>query len=262
MAADPLGRRMHDDRGAEVERPAQDRRGRVVHDQRHAELASDPRHLGDREDVQLRVRQGLRVPAARLRVGRAAEVLRIRGIHEAALDAHLAHGVREQVPRAAIEVGGGDEVVARLAEVLDREERGRLAGAERERSDPALELRDALLEHRVGRVHYPGVDVAQFLEREQVRGMVRRIELEARGLVDRDRDGVGRRVGAIARVQHDGLGVAAPGCHLALLPAIGWRPSRPATRRCHPAGGARARPANGAMHGPERRGADGRGPGR
>ncbi len=84
VPADILGGRMHDDGRAVLERPAQHRRGRVVHDQRHAAVAPDLRHLGDREDGELRVGQRLGVIAARLRVGRAGEVLRVGGIDEAA----------------------------------------------------------------------------------------------------------------------------------------------------------------------------------
>jgi hypothetical protein len=56
-----------------------------------------------------------------------------------------------------------------VADVLDREQRGRLARAERQRRDAALERRDALLEHVVGRVHDAGVDVAELGQAEQVR---------------------------------------------------------------------------------------------
>ncbi len=49
----------------------EDRRGGVVHDQRDAERAADRRHLGDREDGQLRVGQGLGVVGAGPGVGGA-----------------------------------------------------------------------------------------------------------------------------------------------------------------------------------------------
>ena len=64
VPADVLGRRVHHDGGAVVERPADHRRRRVVHDQRHAELAPDRRHLADREYGELRVGQGLGVVGA------------------------------------------------------------------------------------------------------------------------------------------------------------------------------------------------------
>ena len=66
--------------------------------------------------------------------------------------------------------------------------------ATRQRRDAALERGEALLQHVVRRVHDAGVDVAQFLEREQVGGVLG-VELVGRGLVDRHRDGpwLGRR---------------------------------------------------------------------
>ena len=161
----------------------------------------------DREDRELRIGQRLGVVAAGLGVGGAAEILRIGGIDEAALDAHRAHRVREQVPGAAVEVGRADEIVAGVADVLHREQRGRLARGQRQRRDAAFERGDALLQHGLRRVHDAGVDVAELLEREQVGGMLGRIELVGRRLIDRHRDRVGRRIGAIAGMQHDGFSV-------------------------------------------------------
>ncbi len=43
-----------------------------------------------------------------------------------------------------------------------------------ERGDAAFQRRDALLQHRLGRVHDAGVDVAELLQREQVGGVLGR----------------------------------------------------------------------------------------
>ena len=45
-------------------------------------------------------------------------------IDEAALNAHGAHGVLEQIPGAAIDVGRADEIVAGVTDVLHSEQRG------------------------------------------------------------------------------------------------------------------------------------------
>ena len=214
MAADIFGGRMHGDRGAMLDRLAQHRAGGVVHDQGHAELVADFRDLGDREHRQLRVRQRLAVVAARFGVGGAAEVLGIGGIDEAALDAHRAQRVLEQVPGAAIDVGRADEIIAGVADVLHREQRSGLPRRQRKRGDAAFERGDALFQHRLRRVHDAGVDVAELLQREQVAGMFGRIELVGRRLIDRHRHRFGRRVGAIAAaVQHDGFRVLALSRH-------------------------------------------------
>ena len=57
MAADVFGRRMHDDGRTMLDRPAENRGGGIVDDQRYTELASDPRHFADRQDLELRVGQ-------------------------------------------------------------------------------------------------------------------------------------------------------------------------------------------------------------
>ena len=68
--------------------------------------------------------------------------------------------------------------------------RRRLARRQRQRRHAAFHRRDALLQHVVGRVHDAGVDVAQFLQAEQVGGVLGAVELVRRGLVDRHRDRV------------------------------------------------------------------------
>jgi hypothetical protein len=172
VAADVLGGRVDDDVGAVVERAAEHRRRGVVDDQRHAQFLADGRHLGDREDLQLRVGQRLGVVGAG-----AASVARRKfsgsaRVDEAHLDAHGLEGVGEEVPGAAVEVGGADDVVAgpamfctAIAEAAWPEDR--------QRGDAALQRRHALLQHVAGRVHDAGVDVAQFLQREEVGGMLR-----------------------------------------------------------------------------------------
>ena len=75
--------------------------------------------------------------------------------------------------------------------------------AERQSRDAPFERGDALLEHVGGRIHDPGIDVAEFLEREQVGGVLGALELIGGGLVDRHRDGAGGRIGAPTGVQRE-----------------------------------------------------------
>jgi hypothetical protein len=111
------------------------------------------------------------------------------GLDEADLDAELGQAVVEQVVRAAVEARAGDDVVAGLGDVEDRQRLGRLAAAHEQRADAALEARDALLDDVVRRVHQPGVDVAELLQPEQRRGVVGVLEDVRRRLVDRQRPG-------------------------------------------------------------------------
>ena len=74
-----------------------------------------------------------------------------------------------------------------------------MAGRDRERRRAALERRDALFEHRAGRIADARVDVAEGLQAEQRRRMIDVVEHERRRLVDRRRPrarrGVGRGAG-------------------------------------------------------------------
>ena len=117
--------------------------------------------------------QRLAVVAAGLGVGGAAEIFWIGGIDEAALDAHRAHGVLEQIPGAAVDVGRADEIIAGVTDVLHGKQRRRLARRHRERGNTAFKRGNALLKHGLRRVHDARVDVAELLEREQVCRRVR-----------------------------------------------------------------------------------------
>ena len=122
----------------------------------------------------------------------------------------------KQVPGAAVEVGRADEIVARLADVLDRKQRGGLARSQRQPRDAALERGDALFEHGIRRVHDARVDIAEFGQPEQIRGVLAVAELVARRLVDRHRDGGRRRIAPVPRMEHERFRMLAFGRHLDL----------------------------------------------
>ncbi len=100
----------------------------------------------------------------------AAPGLRIIGVlDEADLDAELRQRVVEQVVGSAIEAGAGHNVVAGLGHVEDGQGLGGLTAGDQQRTDAALKRRDAILHSGLGRIHDPGVDVAEFFQREEVR---------------------------------------------------------------------------------------------
>jgi hypothetical protein len=86
--------------------------------------------------------------------------------------------------------------------------------------------RDALLEHVVGRVHDARVDVAEFLEREQVRRVIGVLELVRGRLVDRHGDRAGGRIGAPSGVQGEGFRLLRRLRHDRLRRFDATRPSR------------------------------------
>ena len=118
----------------------------------------------------------------------------------------------EQVEGAAVEGGGGDDVVAGLADRQDRKRLGSLTGGDGEGAGntdggfgAALEGRHPGLEDALGRVHDPGVDVAHLGEGEEVRCVLSAVERERRRLVDRHGSGVGGAIGLLSGVDLGGL---------------------------------------------------------
>ena len=207
MAAQILGRGIDDDGRTMIQRPAEQRGGGVVHDQRDSELTANGGDLGDREDLELRVRQGLGVVGPRAVVGCAAEGFRVGWVDEANLDPLILQRVGKEIPGAAIEGGRADDVVARPRQVLHRIGRRRLTRGDRQCADAPLKGGDALFQH-IGRgVHDSGVDVAQLGQREERGGMAGVAELVGRGLMDRHRHRAGGGIGPPAGVNDEGFRV-------------------------------------------------------
>jgi hypothetical protein len=80
----------------------------------------------------------------------------------------------------------------------------------------AFEGCDALLEHGLRRIHDPRVDVAEFLQREQVCGMLGRIELVGRRLIDRHCHCGGSGIPAVTGMQDNSFGVMTLRRHVCL----------------------------------------------
>ena len=213
VAAEVLGGRVDDDVGAELERPDEvRRRDGVVDDQRDAVAVRDRGDGLDVEDVALRVADGLAEERLGVVLHQRLPGLRVvRVLDEGDRDAELGQRVVQQVVGAAVQRGGGDDVVAGLGEVQDRQRRRGLPAGHRERRDAALERGDALLERVLRRVHDPRVDVAELGQREEVGGVLGVAELVRGRRVDRQRAGAGGRVGAGAGVDLPGLEAPALG---------------------------------------------------
>ena len=101
-------------------------------------------------------------------------------------------------------------MIARVAELREQQRLGRLAAARGDGADAALQRRDPLLERGHGRVAEPRVDVPVLLQREQVGGVLRVLEHERGGLVDRDGARPGGRVRASAGVDRAGAHAPVP----------------------------------------------------
>ena len=168
---------------------------RVVDDERHArlfghrgngfEVGDDAAGIGDRLDED-RLGLGRERGAERVGVGR---------IGPPHLPAAFLEGMGELVDRPAIELARGDELVARREQSMEYERLRRVARGHGKSRRAAFERRHPLLQHRLGRVHDAGIDVAESLEIEQRRRVLDIVEHEGRGLIDRRGAGAGRRIG-------------------------------------------------------------------
>ena len=135
---------------------------------------------------------------------RALEAADIVGIGPHHVPAEALEGVGELVDRAAIEFSRGDEFVAGHQQLLQHDDLRGVARGHRQRGGAAFERRDALFQHRVGRIADAGIDVAERLQPEQRGGVVGVVEHERRGLIDRRRPRAGGGIGLRAGMHGKG----------------------------------------------------------
>ena len=204
MSADELrgGRDHHV--GAVLNRAQQvGRRERVVHDERKVVLVRDGGPAFDVEHVGVRVAERLRVEELGVVLDSGFDSVEVGRVHERGGKSLFGKGVLEQIERASVKVGGGDDMVARRGDVLHRDVDGGRSGGDAKRSDAALECGDALLENGNGGVGQAGIDVARLGESEAPGCGGGVFEHEGGRQVDRH----GARIGG-------GVGVFLPGVNL------------------------------------------------
>ena len=123
------------------------------------------------------------------------EAVRIARVGPVHMPVEFGEALAELVDRAAIELARGDDLVARLISVCSARSCAAWPDAHGKAGAAAFQRRDALLQHRIGRVHDARIDVAEDLEVEQRRGMIGVLEHEGRRLVDRRGARAGRGIG-------------------------------------------------------------------
>ena len=205
MAADELGQGVDDDIGAVLQRLEQVGGGNgIVHHERDAGVMGDLGNGFKVIHIVFRIAHRLHVDQAGIVIDSLTDVLRIGSIDELHLDAEPRQGVVEQVVGPAVEEAGGDDILAGAGDIEHRIGGSRLAGSHRQGADTAVKRCQALFEHVGGRIHQPGIDVAELLEAEEVGGMLRTFENVGRCLVDGNGAGEGLRSRESAR--HAGQG--------------------------------------------------------
>ena len=99
----------------------------------------DGGELLDVGDVELGVAEGLGVEGASLGVDGGAQAVEVVGIGEANGDSQLGQRVVEEIVGAAVEGGGGDDLVAGVGDGEDGEGLGGLAGGGGQGGDSTFE---------------------------------------------------------------------------------------------------------------------------
>ncbi|KAB8760612.1 hypothetical protein FH972_026604 [Carpinus fangiana] len=155
VAANPLGGRVDDNVGAVVDgahKVAAGAKG-VVDDDGHAVLVGDGGNLLKVGHVVARVADALEVDGLGLVVDELGKVVGVVAVDKLGLDAEARQEDLELVVGAAVQVAGGDDVVAGVGEGGDGHELGRLARRGGNGGGTTLERGDALLQHVDGGVH-------------------------------------------------------------------------------------------------------------
>ena len=204
MAAEKFRQRMNRDIGAVIERFQQDRRGDgIVDHQRHAMAMRDLCQRFDVADIAGGVADRLGENRLGIFVDQSFDGVGLVALGETGGDALTRQDVAEQRVRGAVELRHRDDVSAGVGEVDEGEMQRRLTGGDRERADAAFEFGDALFKNRRGRIRDPAVAIAFRLEVEQSGAVIGAVEGVGRGLVDRNRDGLGGWIGFVAGVNCD-----------------------------------------------------------
>ena len=212
MAAEELRRRVHDDVRAELQRAAKPGGGEGVVD--HQRQPRFVRCFGNRRDVEhfeAGIAERFAEQQPRFGAQRGAERLRIARVHEGRLDPETRQGVTHGVVTAAIDRFRGDDMAAGPHQGGDGEVQRRLSARRADAPHPALERRQALLEHRHRRVADPRIEMPRALHIEQRRGGVGIREHVGRGLVDRRGARAVFGVRALPRMKRQGVEVEESG---------------------------------------------------
>ena len=206
MPADPFGDGVHDDVGAERERPAQIRRRKRVVDQKRN--AGRVRNLGHRRDVehfQARIADGLGDDQPGLWSDGGAQAVVVARLDEGGGDAETRQRMGQEIDAAAIERRRGDDMVAGAEQRRDGKMHRRHAARRAHCADAVFERRQPLLQHRRRRIGNARVDVAGAFQVEQTRGVIGIIEHIRSGLIDRHGARTRNRIGVLPGMQAQGF---------------------------------------------------------
>mmetsp|Transcript_27479 Transcript_27479/g.37937 ORF Transcript_27479/g.37937 Transcript_27479/m.37937 type:complete len:323 (+) Transcript_27479:587-1555(+) len=207
VPANPLGAGLHDNVAAVLERLADVASGSegVVTNKRDLMLLGNCRQGSKVGHVVLGVANGLNEYCLCVFVNKLLDVCGVVTVHEFNVDAHSGELHLELVVGAAVEVGGGHDVIPGLADGLEHQELRSHAGCSGQGHDSALKGGNPLFKHVAGGVHDARVNVAKLLEAKKASTMLGVVEDIRGGGVDGYCAGIGGRVRVLATMHHEGL---------------------------------------------------------
>ena len=191
VAAQELGRRMHDDIRPMLDGPQQIERAEgVIHDQGQAVGVRQPGQRVDIRDIAVGVAQRLDIEGAGVWSDGRLDFLQIMDIHKTRRDAKAGQGMRQQVVAAAVDGLLGDDVPAVLRQGLKGVGDGGGARGQRQCGHAPFQRRDPLFQDVLGGVGQPAVDVARVRQVKPGGGVRAVVKDVGGGGVDGDGSGV------------------------------------------------------------------------
>ena len=186
VPADEFRAAMNDNVDAVFEGPEKNRRGNsIVANHRHTVFMS---YLGDLiilQDVILWIADGLDINQPGIVFYRPGKILRILRIDKSHFNAKFGESMAKERHRPAVKRIRGHNMTAGTANVKDAHIYRRLARTECQAAHSAFQGRQPLFQHVRRRIHQPGIDIAEFLQREKIGCVVRILKYVAGRLINR-----------------------------------------------------------------------------
>ena len=151
--------------------------------------------------IQFGITDRFHIDGAGLRGDGLPEGFRVAGVNELRRAAQLGQGVMKQRVGAPIKVVPRDNLVSNLRDGQQGKGDGRRTRGDGQRAGPAFDRGHPLLENVRGRIHQPRVDVAEFLQGEQIGGVFGALEHVGGGLINGHGPRAGGRIRDLAGMQ-------------------------------------------------------------
>ena len=206
VATEKLRQGVHDDIGAKLDRPEQDRRrDSVVHDQRDTMIMGDRRERLEVAQIARRIPDAFAEHRASIVVDELCDggwpVVR----REFDGDAESRQEMCEEGVSGTVQLRYGNDVATRLQQIHDGIMQGRLPTADHQGLEAAFERRDPLFEDLVRRVADSAVPVTLDFEVEQSRSVIGAVERIGNGLIDRNSNRPGGGIWLVSAMNSNGL---------------------------------------------------------